>query len=316
MPMRRDLLGIAAMVAAMLAFVTNDALIKLAAESMPLGEALFIRGISSTAIVLILVLILRPRAKIENLTDRALLLRTFGDVAATLVYLTAITRLPIANATIVLQIVPLVVTLAGAILFREHVGWRRWTAILVGLAGVMIVIRPGLSGFNAYSLLALVAVFLVALRDVATRRVPGEIATITVVAVAVVANFAAAAALGLSEDWVQPDTDAALLALASGVSIVAAYWLIVASLRLGHLSLTAPFRYTVIVWAVLYGVFVWDDRLDTLTIIGAVLIVASGIFTLYRERKLASAPGSAKSAGQAISAEAEDGTGSRNQTRQ
>ncbi len=287
MPTRSNVLGIAAMVAAMLGFVSNDALVKLASESMPLGETLFIRGFSSTAIVVALWIALRPRPKPADFKNRALLLRTFGDVAATFVYLTALTQLPIANATIVLQVVPLVVTLAGALLFREHVGWRRWTAIFVGLAGVIIVIRPGLSGFNAYSLLALAAVFLVALRDVATRGVPATIPSVAIVAAAVVANFAAAGVLGLTEDWVWPHGDAIWLALGSGIAIVAAYWLIVIALRVGHLSVTAPFRYTVVVWAVLYGIVVWDDRLDALTIVGAVLIVGSGVFTLYRERKLA-----------------------------
>lgn len=284
---RNHLAGIAAMVAAMFAFVTNDTLVKLASESMPLGEVLFLRGVVSLAILVPAMMVFRFEHRWRDYRNPMMIWRNVADVGATLVYLTALTHLAIANATIVLQAVPLVVTIAGAALFGEHVGWRRWTAISVGLAGVVVVIRPGLEGFSVWSLAALAAVFLIAGRDIATRHVPASIPTMMLVIASVAVNLAGGAALGLTETWLWPPLEGWLTAIGAGIASVFAYVLIVVALRGRDLSLTAPFRYTVIVWAVLYGVVIWGDSLDFLTIVGACLIVASGVFMLYRERRLA-----------------------------
>jgi len=273
------------MCGAMLGFVSNDALVKLSSEAIPLGEVLLLRGIASTLLVAAAVTLFGPVPRWRDFRDRALIWRTVGDVGATVIYLTALTRLPIANATIVLQTVPLVVAAVGALVFKEHVGWRRWAAILVGLTGVAIVIRPGLSGFNAYSLMAFAAVFLIALRDISTSRVPAAIPTITVLTAAVVATMLSGVAMGVGESWIWPNGTALIESFGAGVCVVIAYSSIIIALRSADLSLTAPFRYTIIIWAGLYGYFFWGDRPDALTIVGGALIVASGIFTLYREQR-------------------------------
>lgn len=288
MPQRsHHLLGIGAMAAAMLGFVTNDTLMKLAAEQIPLGEALFLRGVVSVALVFVLVAANRQRPTRRDYLDSRVIWRTIADVGATVVYLTALIHLPIANGTIVLQVVPLIVTMAGALLFHEHVGWRRWSAILVGLAGVVIVIRPGVEGFNIYSLLALSAVLMIAFRDIITRHVPERVPGMAIVVTAVVGNLLAGGAMAFGEEWQMPGAAALAYSVGAGVAIVFAYWFIVVALRATDLSLTAPFRYTIIVWAVIYGLVIWRDVPDFLTILGASLIVASGVFTLYRERRLA-----------------------------
>ena len=285
MPRRRNLLGIAAMCGAMLGFVSNDALVKLSAEAMPLGEVIFLRGLVSTALVAGLVVAFGQMPHWRDIRHRAVVWRTIGDVGATVIYLTALTHLPLANATIVLQTVPLIVAAVGAFVFKEHVGWRRWTAIAVGLAGVAIVIRPGLAGFSAYSLMALTAVFLIALRDIATSRIPPAIPTFTVLAVAVVATMLSGAAMGVGETWIWPNGTALVEAAGAGIFLVVAYTLIIVALRGADLSLTAPFRYTIIVWAVVFGFVFWGDRPDTLTIIGGALIVGAGVYTIYREHR-------------------------------
>lgn len=185
-----------------------------------------------------------------------------------------------------LQTVPIVIAAAGALIFKEDVGWRRWTAILIGLLGVVVVIRPGLTGFTIYSLLAFASVFLIALRDIATNRIVASVPTITVLAVALVAAMLSGAAMGLGEDWIWPRGLDLLEVVGAGLFLVLAYAFIIIALRSADLSLTAPFRYTIVVWAVLFGFLFWGDRPDALTVVGGSLIVGSGIFTLYRERQL------------------------------
>ena len=283
---RNNWLGIAAMIGAMLCFVSNDALVKLSSEAIPIGEVVFLRGIASTLLVAGVIALFGPVPRWRDFRNPALIWRTIGDVGATVVYLTALTQLALGNATIVLQTVPLVVAAVGALVFKEHVGWRRWTAIAIGLAGVIIVIRPGLAGFNAYSLMAFVAVFLIVLRDSSTSRIPAAIPTITVLTAAVVATMVSGLAMGISETWHWPSGIALLEAFGAGVFVVLAYSSIIVALRSADISLTAPFRYTIIIWALLYGFLFWGDVPDALTIVGGALIVASGIFTLYREQRV------------------------------
>ena len=152
-----------------------------------------------------------------------------------------------------LQTVPIVIAAAGALIFKEDVGWRRWTAILIGLLGVVVVIRPGLTGFTIYSLLAFASVFLIALRDIATNRIVASVPTITVLAVALVAAMLSGAAMGLGEDWIWPRGLDLLEAVGAGLFLVLAYAFIIIALRSADLSPTAPFRYTIVVWAVLFG---------------------------------------------------------------
>lgn len=283
---RNNLIGIGAMCVAMLGFVSNDTLVKLSSEALPLGEVIFIRGAIATILVAALIVAFGQRPRARDVRNPAILWRTVGDVGATVVYLTALTQLPLANATIVLQTVPLMVAAASALFFRERVGWRRWTAITAGLVGVVIVIRPGLTGFNIYALMALAAVLMITLRDISTSRIPSAIPTYTVLAVAVVATLLAGAAMGLNEVWIWPDGPALFEAVGAGLCLVVAYSFLIIALRSGELSLTAPFRYTVVLWAILLGFAIWGDRPDALTIVGATLIVGGGIFTIYREQRI------------------------------
>jgi drug/metabolite transporter (DMT)-like permease len=287
MTRRNTLLGIAAMCAAMLGFVTNDAQVKLASEGLPLGEIIFLRGVFSTFLAVVLVFATRQTANWRLLRHPAMFLRGFGDVVATMLFLTAVINLPLANATIVLQTVPLAVTAAGAFFLREHVGWRRWTAVAIGLIGVMVVIRPGLAGFSPYSLLALGAVLFITLRDLATNRLPAGLPDLLVVAASLAAVMAAGAVLGLSEDWVWPSALQLTYIAGAGICLIAAHWSIIVALRSAPVSVTAPFGYTNVIWAVLFGLMIWGDRLEAVTMIGAGLVVGSGVYALYRERKAA-----------------------------
>jgi drug/metabolite transporter (DMT)-like permease len=287
MTRRNTLLGIAAMCAAMFGFVTNDAQVKLASEGLPLGEIIFLRGLVATVLAVALVVATGQAAQWRQLRHPALFARGFGDVVATMLFLTAVINLPLANATIVLQTVPLVVTAAGAFFLREHVGWRRWTAVAIGLIGVIVVIRPGLAGFSPYSLLALGAVLFITLRDLATARLPPGLPDLLVVAASVAVVMLAGAVMGLSEAWVWPSTLHLAQITGSGICLIIGHWSIIVALRSAPVSVTAPFGYTNVVWAVLLGLIIWGDRLEPLTMLGAGLVVGSGVYALYREGKLA-----------------------------
>ncbi len=287
MTRRSVLLGIAAMCVAMFGFVANDTQIKLASEAMPLGQIIFLRGVVATVLVLFLVFATGQGRAWRELKDRAVFWRTAGDVAATVLFLTAVVNMPLSNATIVLQTVPLAVTVAGALFLRERVDGRRWVAIAVGMVGVVIVVRPGFDGFNPYSLLALLAVLFITLRDVSTHRLGRGVPHLLVVAVSMVAVMLAGGAMGFAEDWVWPEPVHLLQIAGAGVCLIIAHWFIIIALRSAPVSVTAPFGYTNVIWAILAELLIWGDRPKLLTLLGAGLVIGAGIYALYRERKVA-----------------------------
>ncbi len=273
------------MMGSMAAFTINDALIKSTGGALPLFQLLTIRGVLSS--VMIFALARHLGALKFDLPRRdwvLIVLRSLSEVGAAYFFLTALLNMPLANVTAVLQVLPLAVTMGAALFFGERVGWRRMLAIAVGFTGMLLIVRPGPDGFNTYALYALAAVGFVTLRDLVTRRMSAQVPSmlVTLAAAVTVLVFSALASLGVQ--WVALDARLAALLLGSSLFIVGAYILSVAVMRIGEVSFVAPFRYTGLLWALILGWLIFDDWPDTVTLIGAAIVVLSGLFTLYRER--------------------------------
>lgn len=286
---RENVRGIATLSACNLLFLINDTLIKLANEGMPLSEILFFRGLTATILIIPLVVMSGAHKEIPLLRNWPLFWRTVAEIFAAATYLLALFQIPITNANTIAQVVPLMVTAAGAIFFGEAVGARRWSAIVVGFIGVIIVVRPGLEGFNAYGLLAVAAAFFITLRDVTTRMMPRGLSAILVALVtgAAVGLSAPLVALLLGETWVMPTPKGLALIFAAVFFLIGGYLTAVDFMRHGDISVVAPFRYTIIIWAIIIGFIVWHEVPDWPMLIGTGIIAASGIYTFRRERNLA-----------------------------
>jgi drug/metabolite transporter (DMT)-like permease len=215
-----------------------------------------------------------------------LVLRIIGELGGTVCYLTALMHIPIANATAILQALPLAVTLGAAVFLKEPVGWKRYTAIAVGFAGVLVIVRPGAEGFDAYALLAVVAVCFVTLRDLATRRLSGPVPSLFVAFLTAVSIMLLGAVMLPVTEW-QPVEASHLIIIAVGAcALFFGYVFSVSSMRVGEVAFVAPFRYTILIWAILLGVVIFGHIPDAWTLVGASIIVATGVFTFYRERRL------------------------------
>ncbi|MEM6941056.1 MAG: DMT family transporter [Pseudomonadota bacterium] len=286
--MKDNLRGALLMVIAMLAFALEDMFIKLMSDAVSVGQILLMLGIGGSFAFGAVVV-----AQGQPLFARAMLtgpiaLRALGEMVGTICFVSALALTPISSASAVLQATPLVVTLGAALFLREKVGWRRWCAILAGLFGVLLIIRPGMQSFQALSLLALGAVFCLALRDLSTRRVPKDITTmqlsflgfLAVVPGGVLMLFAQGTSLTAMNGVVT-----AYFAGALGIGLVA-YYTVVAAMRLGEVSFVTPFRYTRMLFALFIGIVVFAEAPDALTLIGAAIVVCSGIYTVWRERRL------------------------------
>ncbi|MBD3663415.1 DMT family transporter [Sulfitobacter aestuariivivens] len=284
-----NLRGAALMVLSMLGFAIEDTFIKLMAGALPVGQLLVMLGCCGGAVFYLAVKAQGDRILVPELLTIPILLRAIGEFIGTLGFVSAIMLTPISTASAILQVTPLVVTLGAALFLGETVGWRRWAAILVGLFGVLLIIRPGMDSFEPLSVLALIGVFGLAMRDLATRRVPASTSTMQLSCIGFLAIVPGGAGLMAvtGTPYVMPDVQTWIYFTSALCIGLLAYYAIVAAMRVGDISYVTPFRYTRLLFALIAGMIVFRERPDALMLVGAAIIVGSGIYTVWRERKVA-----------------------------
>ena len=276
------------MIAAMAGFALEDMFIKSVAERLPAGQILIILGIGGGAIFALWARAQGHSVFTSTFVAPTVLLRNAGEAIGTMGFVLAITLTPLAAASAILQATPLAVTLGAALFLGEAVGWRRWGAILMGFCGVLLIIRPGLDGFQPASLFAVQGVIGLAIRDIATRVVPKDIPTTQLSSygffMVVPVGFVM---LAFQQPPAMPNAwESTQLVLGLVIGVIA-YYAITAAMRIGDVAVVTPFRYTRLIFALIIGYFVFSETPDQTTLIGAAIIIASGLYTLYRERKAA-----------------------------
>ncbi len=280
-----NLTGAAFMVAAQIAFTSNDALMKFVTRTMSIDQAVVLRGIAATALIGALALGFGAFRTRPSRRDWVLIaFRTAAEIGMTWTFLSALTLSPLANLHAILQALPLTVTLAAALFLREPIGWRRLVAILVGFVGVLIIIRPGPDGFSASALYTIACVGFITARDLISRRLSAEVSSLAVsffTAVAVTIFFALT---GATSAWVALTPGSVALLGAAAVTVFLGYLFIIRAMRVGEVGFVSPFRYTGLIVALILGWAVFGDWPDALTFVGAGIVLATGMFTLYRER--------------------------------
>jgi drug/metabolite transporter (DMT)-like permease len=273
------------MTLAMAAFAVEDMAIKAVSRDIPVGQALVILGLAG---LLVFALIARrggERALHPAVTSPLMLLRSACEVAGRLFFALALALTPLSSASAILQATPLVVALGGVLFFGETVGWRRWLAIGCGLAGVLLILRPGLDGFQAASIFAVLGTLGFAGRDLATRGSPASMSTAQLGLLGfAMLTLAGAVLLAISGGMAWPTAASwALLAAATAVGVVA-YGALTMAMRVGEVSVVSPFRYSRLLFAIILGMLVFRERPDLMTIIGSMAIIASGTILLRSAR--------------------------------
>ncbi|MDG1430368.1 MAG: DMT family transporter [Paracoccaceae bacterium] len=278
--------GAMMMIATMAAFTFNDAIFKTISGQLPLFQSIFIRGaIVTIGLFVVLFFLGQLRPEISRRDWKLIIARTLGDIGATITFLFALFNAPLADVTAILQSAPLVITLAGAVILREKVGWRRFSAIGVGLFGVLLIVRPGSDGFNPYLMAAVVTLAFILLRDLPTRSLSPSVPSMFVAFFTAAGITTSAGIATLATEW-QPVSINAALTLAFAASFIfAAYTLSVMVMRTGEMGFVQPFRFTAIIWAILLGIFVFDEHPDTLSLIGTAIVISMGVYTFARERQ-------------------------------
>jgi len=275
------------MTGGMCAFTVNDAFMKSLSGDIPLFQAVLLRGIVA---IICLTIMCRVMDQLHfNLPRRdwgLILLRTLGEVGGTYFFLTALFHMPIANVSAILQALPLAVSLAATLFLGEALGWRRFAAIAIGFVGVVLIIQPGGADFSSYSIYALIAVACITLRDLAVRRMSVQVPVVFVALIAAIGVTALGAIGSLLITWQPMSATSAMQIGGATICLIFGYIFSVSAMRSGEISFVAPFRYTSLLVALILGMAVFNEWPNVLTVLGASIVVATGLFTLWRERRL------------------------------
>ncbi len=286
--MSDNLRGALLMCASMFFFTLNDSLIKSATQTLPLFQAVAIRGTLVLAGLLVLARATSgggrgPRTGRDRLWTG---LRALAEVASTVLFLSALQHMALADLSALFQSVPLLVTLGAALVFGERIGWRRLTAIGIGFLGVLIIIRPGASVFDPAALLAMAAVVCTVIRDLATRGISPGVGSVTISVWTAGAVTAFGYVASVPQGWIMPDGMETTKIVLASAALVGGYVFSVATMRAGEVGFVAPFRYTSLIWAIALGWIGFGTLPDGVTLFGAGIVVASGLYAFWRERQL------------------------------
>ncbi|SNT76413.1 DMT family transporter [Paracoccus seriniphilus] len=282
-----NLRGALLMTLSMIGFGCNDAAMKFVTQDMPLYQAITMRGL--TMMVVLWALALREGGlslAVGRGNRWSMVLRALGEVGSTLLFLNALQVMAIGDLSAVMQSLPLVVMLAAAMFFGERLGPRRLGAVLVGLVGVMMILRPGSGTFGIWALVALGSVLLMVLRDIVTKMFSRDVSSTTIAFYAALSVTVMGGVLALGQGAIMPNLQHLLLLLLASAFLTMGYVTGVAAMRVGEISYVAPFRYTSLIVAIAAGVAIFGEWPDIWTWLGSALVVAAGIYVIWREAQL------------------------------
>jgi len=282
------------MVLAMFGFTVNDLFVKVLGQTLPVFQIIAIRGLFICLFLVVWRIAENARtgqslAPLPRQYWPIVSVRALMEVLATIAFLIALVRIPFADLSAVMQSLPLAVTFGAAVFLGESVGWRRWAAILAGFIGVLIIIRPGFDGFQPATLLVVASVIFAAIRDLITRTLPKAVNSywVTVATAIMVALFGLSATTVLNQ-WVPLSAWQVFLIFLASSFLIVGYQCIIQAMRVGEVAVVTPYRYTSLLWAIVFGYLVFAEIPDSLTVLGSVIVVGTGLFAWYRERRAAS----------------------------
>jgi len=274
------------MVAAMAFFAVEDTLIKFVTSSVPIGQILMMFGLGGASIFFLIALYNNEKITLGDMLSLPMYIRGIFEIIGSLFYVLAISLIPLSTATVIIQATPIVVVAGAAIIFGEKVGWRRWTAILLGLFGVVVIIQPATESFSFLSILALIGMIGFAGRDLASRAAPANLSVFILGLHGLIAVAFAGLIYSLWDNSGLVMLDIKIISFMFGAVIfgVAAYTCLMKAMRTGEVSAVTPFRYTRLIFGVTLGIIFFNETLNYSTILGTTFIVISGLFILSRNK--------------------------------
>lgn len=274
--------GILFLIASTVVFSVADVITKQLASTLPPPEVAWMRYVTFALFIIPFVLIKGGPALFRSQRPCLQVVRGLGMVGSSIMFIQSLPHLPVADATAIFFVSPILIMALSVLFLGESVGWRRWTAAAFGLLGVMIIIRPGTGAFQSAAFLPILSASSWAVGAVVTRKITGDHALTTLAYSALVGSAVLSALMPFN--WVTPNGTEIALGLCMGILFAIGHWFVVLAYRHGNASLIAPFSYVQLIWAGSLGYLVFGTLPDSWTITGACLIAISGFYTAYRER--------------------------------
>ena len=288
MTLSDNMRGVLYMNVAMLAFSVNDSFMKAVTQTMPLFQAITLRGVLTIVVLFGIASMTAGGFRLwpTGRDRRVIALRSVAEVGGTVLFLGALVHMPLANLSAIMQSLPLAVTLTAALVFRDKVGWRRMLAIGIGFGGVMLIIRPGSESFDLWAMMGVGSVACVVVRDLATRELSHAVPSVAV-AIWAALLVTLMGLIGVAfQGWLPVTGAEFVMIFGAGAALIVGYMYVVMVMRVGDIGFVAPFRYMALLWAIMFGWVGFGTLPDFWTLIGSGIVVATGIYTLWRERKL------------------------------
>jgi drug/metabolite transporter (DMT)-like permease len=267
----------------MAVYVVGDVVLKLFGRSFPLNELIFWRSVVIMVSLGCVLAWTRPRLLSTSLFSGPVLARCLFDCINILSFTAAIIHMKLAELYAILQMSPFLMTILAVAVFKERVGWRRWSAIAVGFCGVLLIIKPDPGNLNPWALLGVLAAFGAACREMVTWKIDPDVSTLEVTFVSALVTAIGAYTFDIREPWPAMSYHEVILLLIQAAAWLVGTLLLVHACRTGPLSLVASFRYSLLVWGAIAGYLVFGELPDILAVCGAVIIVLCGLYIFYRE---------------------------------
>jgi drug/metabolite transporter (DMT)-like permease len=279
----RPFRGIALILLSSVFLATSDTSAKFLSKSLPSIEIAWVRFVVFALIMVPAMVPGSPLYAMRTARPKLQLLRGLALLGSSVLFITALRYLPIAEASATSFVAPLFVTALSIIFLSEKVGIRRWIATAVGLTGVIVIVRPGTGAFQVAALLPIASAFAWACTLVMTRVMSGREHAVTTMTYSAIVGVCVMSVM-VPFAWVTPSWNEVLIALLVGVASTTGQWIVVLAFRYADASVLAPFSYIQLLWASTFGFLVFGEVPDAWTVAGASFIVASGLYTAHRER--------------------------------
>ncbi len=288
LPSSGNLRGILYMIMGMACFTFGDLFVKLASQRLPSGQVMVVLGLGCMLVFLVMLKRTGQQIDMRTFFEPPVLLRNVGEVFGSACMFAALALSPLSTVTAIIQTLPLLLTLVAALFLGEQVGIHRMSAVAIGFIGVLIVIRPGMSDFDQYSLLALFAVVGMAMRDVGSRLTRPSISSLMLSFYSsLILILTGLVMLLISGEPGVPDFTVTLYLIGLIVAASLGLMMVTQSVRIAQISVVAPFRYVRLLYGMGLGVLLLGEVVDSYTVVGSLIAILAGIYIWMRENKLA-----------------------------
>ena len=272
------------MIAAMGCLTLTDLFIKIASQTLPIGQVMIFYGVGALIVFWLMLRINGEAIQISPLASSAVLFRNVGDLIALNSMFLALVYVPLSTIGAIIQTVPIMVTAAAALFLGEQVGIRRMSAILVGFFGTLLIIQPGASNFDLTAIIALIAAVGMALRDIATKLVRENYSTLLLSFYSCfLFIFSGIILLIIGGQTIATDMDDIGILLAIVAAGSSGFFFMTEAVRLGDISVVSPFRYTRLLFSIAAGVLILGEQINTFMVVGSALTILSGLYIWRRE---------------------------------